>query len=162
MRCGKWPFVIPGTLSGGRWHVAQYGIPSVWKVHSGGGQAVKIADHGYFPLEAPDGEHVYFVRDRRLWHAKSDGSEQEKVEAMPQLGSFGDEWFPFQSDIYFVAHEGEQSSISRFDLATRRVQQVYRTEKSTPDWVGGTSRLSRWQLSALYADRQTFQQPDAD
>jgi len=125
---GQWIYFLNGE---------DHGIPSVWKVHSGGGQAVKIADHGYFPLEAPDGEHVYFVRDRRLWHAKSDGSEQEKVEVMPQLGSFGDEWFPFQSDIYFVAHEGEQSSISRFDLATRRVQQVYRTEKSTPDWVGG-------------------------
>ena len=125
---GQWLYFVNGE---------DHGKSSVWKAPSSGGHAMKIADHAYFPLVAPDGDHVYFVRDRMLWRARSDGTVQESVVGMPQLDSMGDEWFPFQSGIYFIAHEGDRSIISRFDLRTRKVQSLYETEKSTPDWIGG-------------------------
>ena len=126
---GQWIYLVNGE---------NHGKPSVWKVPSDGGHAMKIADHAYFPLEAPNGDHVYFVRDRMLWRAKLDGTAQENVVGMPRLNSMGDEWFPFQSGIYFIAHEGDRSIISRFDVRTLRVRSLLREpEKSTPDWVGG-------------------------
>lgn len=114
------------------------GEPAVWKVPSGGGHAVQIAGRGaYFPLESPDGESVYFVRGKKLWQSKTDGSSEQQVAGMPDLNSLGDEWFPSSSGIYFLAHEGGKTVVKLFDPGPRRVRPIFNLEKPPPIWIGG-------------------------
>jgi Tol biopolymer transport system component/DNA-binding winged helix-turn-helix (wHTH) protein len=125
------------------------GTPSVWKVPSSGGHAVLIAKQSAtFPLESPDGKHVYFVRDKKLWQVKTDGSMEQQVERMPELNFLGDEWFPVASGIYFIAHEGDRRIISLFDLQTKQVRPIFTLEKPSPGWIGGmpVSAEGKWLL----------------
>jgi len=143
----------PGWSHDGRWIYFINGDdasrPSVWKVPSQGGHAVQIAPaSARLPLESPDGQYVYFARNRKLWRATTDGSSSEEVRGMPQLNFMGDEWFPSGSGIYFMSHSGYKTAIYLFDLATGRVRQVYELEKFPPGWIGGmpVSSDGKWLL----------------
>ena len=125
---GQWIYFVNGE---------DHGKPSVWKVPSGGGHAAQIADHAYFPLQSPDSEYVYFVRTRKLWRTKPDGSKEEPVAGMPEVNSMGDEWFPTASSIYFLTHQNDRAVINRFDMNTKHVTPIYTTQKPTPVWIGG-------------------------
>jgi Tol biopolymer transport system component len=122
---------------------------SVWKVPSTGGHAVQLAQaHATYPLESPDGEYVYFVRDKRLWRVRTDGSAEQVVRGMPELNYLGDEWFPSGSGIYFMSHSSDKAAIEYFDLTTEKVRRVYELEKPAPLWVGGmpVSSDGKWLL----------------
>ncbi len=111
---------------------------TVWKVPSSGGHAVQIAKHdASFPLESPDGLYVYFVRDSKLWRARTDGSTEEPVAGMPQIDFHGAEWFPTEPGIYFLSHASGRTVINLFDLQTRKVRPIFTLEKPTPIWIGG-------------------------
>jgi len=137
---GQWIYFVNGEDSA---------IRSVWKVPSSGGHAVLIAKQSAtFPLESPDGEKVYFVRNQKLWQVKTDGSMEQQVAGMPELNFMGDEWFPFGSSIYFIAHEGDKRIISLFDLQTKRARPIFTLEKPSPGWIGGmpVSNDGNWLL----------------
>ena len=126
---GKWIYFVNGEDAG---------TPSVWKVPSSGGHAVPLADHGaFFPLESPDGQHVFFVRNRKLWWVKTDGSEEQQVIGMPDLNSMGDEWYPHKSGIYYLGHDEEKETINRFDLRTKVARTIFKLPRPTPTWIGG-------------------------
>ena len=128
-RDGQWIYFVNGEDAG---------TPTVWKVPSNGGHAIQIAGHGaYFPVESPDGEYVYFVRGKKLWRVKTDGSTEQPVTGMPDMHFMGDEWFPSGSGIYFLAHEDDRTVIKLFDLKTKQVRPIFTLEKSTPTWIGG-------------------------
>ena len=125
------------------------GKQSVWKVPSAGGHAVQLAQaHATYPIESPDGEYVYFVRDKRLWRVRTDGSAEGLVRGMPELNYLGDEWFPSGSGIYFMSHSGDKAAIDFFDLATEKVRRIYELEKPPPLWIGGmpVSSDGKWLL----------------
>jgi len=70
---------------------------TIWRVAAAGGHATQLTKtRSYMPIESPDGQHVYFVRDKadesRLWRIRTDGSDEEMLEAIPPLRSQGYEW----------------------------------------------------------------------
>jgi serine/threonine protein kinase len=112
--------------------------PAVWKVPSNGGHALQIAGLGaVIPLESPDGQYVYFVRDSRLWRVRTDGSMEEPVAGMPEFNFVGDEYFPAETGIYFLSHPNNKTVVNLFDLHTKKIRRIYTSEKPRPIWIGG-------------------------
>jgi Tol biopolymer transport system component/DNA-binding winged helix-turn-helix (wHTH) protein len=110
---------------------------SVWRVPPKGGHAVQVTQaQAFYPLESPDGQYVYFVRDNRLWRVRTDGIAEQAVNGMPELSNI-DEWFPSGSGIYFMSHSGAKAAIEFFDLKTEKVRRVYELQKPVPGWIGG-------------------------
>jgi Tol biopolymer transport system component/DNA-binding winged helix-turn-helix (wHTH) protein len=111
---------------------------TVWKVPTNGGHAVQIAGRAAsVAIESPDGEYVYFARDKKLWRAKTDGSTEEPVAGMPEINYLGGEWFPAEAGIYFLSHANGKTMINLFDLKSRQTRPIFTLEKSTPEWIGG-------------------------
>jgi len=109
--------------------------PTIWKVPSSGGHALQIAKHpSTIPIESPDGQHVYFVRDDHLWVVKSDGTDEQQVEGMPS-GWDGDRWVPYAAGIYFF----DEKTLSFFNFSTKKTRRVYDMEKIPPMFTGGLS-----------------------
>jgi Tol biopolymer transport system component/DNA-binding winged helix-turn-helix (wHTH) protein len=139
---GKWIYFINGEDSNNA---------RVWKVPSKGGHAVRVTQHEAFtPLESPDGRYVYFSHDRRLWRVRIDGTGEQQVQGMPQLGNLGEAWSPFRSGIYFLRdNNGGKAEIDFFDLSTQNVRRVFVLEKALIlDWMGGlpVSSDGKWLL----------------
>ena len=133
---------LPSWSHDGKWIYFNNGddaaTQSVWKVPFAGGHAVRLAQaHATYPIESPDGRHVYFVRNKRLWRVGTDGSSPEIIPGMPEVNYLGDEWFPFGSGIYFMSHSGAKTAIEFFDLKTEKIRRVYDLEKPAPEWIGG-------------------------
>lgn len=129
--------------------------PTVWKVPSTGGHALPVAKgEGFMPVESPDGQVVYFVRQTRLWSVRTDGTAEREVGGMPE-SIRPDAWTPVQSGIYFMGVEGyfkgvegDKWAIEFFDLRTKKSRVLYILEKDLPDWVGGlpVSSDGKWLL----------------
>jgi Tol biopolymer transport system component/DNA-binding winged helix-turn-helix (wHTH) protein len=110
----------------------------LWKVPTNGGHALQIAESpASFAMESPDGGYVYFARGKKLWRAKTDGSTEEPVTGMPEVNPIGDEWFPAEAGIYFLAHANGETTINLFDLQSRQTRPIFTLQKTTPDWIGG-------------------------
>lgn len=144
---------LPSWSHDGQWIYFDNGedsaSQSAWKVPSAGGHAVQLAKaHATIPIESPDGQYVYFVRNKRLWRVNTDGSGEQAVKGSPELDSLGDKWFPFGSGIYFMSRFGEKAAIEFFDLKTEKVRRVYELERPGPGWIGEISVSSdgKWML----------------
>ena len=137
---GKWIYFVNGD---------DVSNESVWKVPSSGGIAVQLAQNAAVsPMESPDGQHLYFFRNKRLWKANTDGSLPEMVRGMPELNYVGDDWFPFGSGIYFINHSGAKAVIEFFDMSSQEVRRVYDLKNSATDYIGAmpVSSDGRWML----------------
>lgn len=111
---------------------------AIWKIPSHGGHAVQIVKSAAsLVIESPDGQYIYFVREKKLWRAKPDGSTEQPVAGMPEINYLGGEWFPAEAGIYFLSHANGKTTIDLFDLQSRQTRQVFTLEKSTPQWIGG-------------------------
>jgi len=147
---GKWIYFVNGQ---------DLSNPKIWKVASTGGHAVQIAQHlGDLPFESPDGKYVYFSHDFQLWQVAIDGTGEQQVSGMPQLGS-NDAWSPSGSGIYFVGFDAnDKAGIDFFDLNLKKVRRILVLEKPPPGWMGGlpVSPDGRWllftQLDELSSD----------
>ena len=138
---GNWIYFINGDDA----HNA-----AVWKVPSTGGHAVQIAkQEALFPLESPDRRYVYFARHWRLWRVGIDGTGEQQVQGVPQLGHLGEAWSPFGSGIYFLRDNNGKAEIDFFDLKAQNVRRVFALEKSPAvGWMGGlpVSSNGKWLL----------------
>ncbi len=135
---------VPSWSRDGKWIYFVHGEdehnPSIWKVGSGGGTAVKIASSpATYPAESPDGRYLYFVRGWRLWRSNTDGSAQEEVRGLPELKLLGDKWVPFGAGIYYLADSNSKTELDYFDLTTGKVQRVAALEGVPPLWMGQMS-----------------------
>jgi Tol biopolymer transport system component/DNA-binding winged helix-turn-helix (wHTH) protein len=133
---------VPAWSHDGKWLYFDNGddarSPSVWKVSSSGGHAVQIAkNEAYFPRESPDGRYVYFNRNGQLWRVETNGTTEEKVLGMPDLGGEGEVWLPVAAGIYFMNWEKPKPEIDFFDLTTKKVSAIVALETFPPDWSGG-------------------------
>jgi Tol biopolymer transport system component/DNA-binding winged helix-turn-helix (wHTH) protein len=126
--------------------------PAVWKVPSGGGDAVQITQGAATsPVESPDGRYVYFSRDWWLWRVGTDGIGEQQVEGMPRLTLSGEAWSPFGSGIHFLGYIDHKPAVAFFDLNTKTVRPIYMLEKPLGDeWMGGlpVSSDGKWLLFA--------------
>jgi len=140
---GKWIYFLNGEDT----HK-----PTMWKVPYQGGHAVQLTQHdATHPLESPDGRFVYFASgDGWLWRVRTDGTEEQQVQDMPQLGSEGEAWSPFGSGIYFFHYVKDLPVIEFFDTSTKKTRLVFTLEKYPPVWMGGlpVSPDGRWLLFA--------------
>ena len=137
---GKWIYFVNG---------ADVSDESVWKVPSSGGHAVQLAKNpAVVPIESPDGQYVYFYRNRRVWRVNTDGSGEQVVKGMPESGLAGGRWFPSGSGIYFMSNSGGKDAIEFFDLSSQKVRRVYELEKPMTDYIGTmpVSNDGKWML----------------
>jgi hypothetical protein len=132
---------LPSWSRNGRWIYFVNGEdahkPSVWKVAVEGGHAVMLVPfEATYPLESPDGQSLYFVRNRYLWQASADGSALHHVDGMPRLMPLGEKWALSGNGIYFLADQMGKSELDFFDLGSRSINRVLMLEKSPPAWMG--------------------------
>ena len=135
---GKWIYFVNGKDA----HNS-----TVWKVPSGGGHAVLIAQRpASIPIESPDAQYLYFVRHNQLWSVKIDGSDAHQVADPGFSGT--DSWVPFGSGIYFLGSANKKLMIKFLDFDTKEVRPVSVLDKDRPGWMGGLSISSdgRWLL----------------
>ena len=144
---------IPSWSHDGQWIYFVNGDdaqrPTIWKVPSKGGHAVQVvSQRASSPKESPDGQYLYFSRDWLLWRVRTDGTEEQQVQGMPQLASMGEAWSLFGPGIYFLTYANNREEIDFYDLNTPRVTPVFVPEKSTGGWMGGlpVSPDGRWLL----------------
>ena len=118
---------------------------------------------GFMPIESPDGQVVYFVRQTRLWSVRTDGTAEREVGGMPE-SIRPDAWTPVQSGIYFmgveghfIGVEGQKWAIEFFDLHTKKSRVLYVLEKDLPDWAGGlpVSSDGKWLLFPQVDERSS-------
>ena len=104
--------------------------------------------HATYPMESPDGQYVYFIRNKKVWRVNTDGSGEQAVNGMPEPGYWGDHWFPSGSGIYFMSNSGGKDAIEFFDLKTEKVRRVYELEKPASGWIGAmpVSSDGKWML----------------
>lgn len=56
-----------------------------WKVLSTGGHVVPITQgEVWLPVESPDGQVEYFIRQWRLWSVRSDGTDEKQLKECPR------------------------------------------------------------------------------
>ena len=130
-RDGAWIFFLNGVD-------AQH--PSLWKVPSEGGHAVQVAQYpATFPRMSPDGQYIYFNRNRQLWRVNVDGTGEQRVQGMPWLCNVGEAWVPFGAGVYFMGCEKDGQHVEYLDFATHQVKVVYKPLNPPGDWLGGLS-----------------------
>jgi Tol biopolymer transport system component len=139
---------LPSWSHDGQWIYFASGLShstlTLWRVPATGGRAVQLTKTAsIMPIEAPDGQYVYFVRftegQFRLWRIRPDGSGESMVSAMPPLNSDGYEWWPSKSGIYFYAYKDGKAEIDFLDLGTSRTRRVCTLDKPPAPWFGGLS-----------------------
>jgi Tol biopolymer transport system component len=142
---------VPSWSHDGKWIYFVHGEdahnPSIWKVGSQGGDAIQIAGGAAtYPVESPDGSHLYFVRNWKLWRSNTDGSAQEEVKGFPRLKLLGDKWLPFGTGIYYLTDVKDKTELDYFDLKTNKTQRITVPERVPPLWMGQMSISSdgRW------------------
>ncbi len=140
--------------------------PTIWKVSSEGGRAVRIAaTEATYPQESSDGQYLYFARKKRLWRANPDGSAEQPMAGMPELQDNEDTWAPTASGIYFMADVNQQTDSAKhqtdvafFDFNSRKIRTIFTLDKFQPGWSGGVSvsKDGKWllypQLDGLSSD----------
>jgi Tol biopolymer transport system component/DNA-binding winged helix-turn-helix (wHTH) protein len=135
---GKWIYFVNGEDA---YH------STVWKVPAEGGHAVELAQQpAEFPLESPDAQQVYFIRQNQLWSVNTDGSNARQVA---DLGFFGSHtWAPFGSGVYFLGFANNKQAIKFLDLDTKEVRPVFLFEEGRPVVGLSVSSDGRWLLFA--------------
>lgn len=106
------------------------------------------------PVASPDGAHLAFVRvgsyyDRQIWFMRTDGSEAQRLAALPEVRIFSPTWSPDGDEIAFarVNTRGGNDDGSPPDLFTMRsdgsaLRQLTRDAWATdPSWAS-TGKLA--------------------
>lgn len=123
------PEAIPND---GRWiYFAsnRTGQDQVWKVPTGGGEAVQVTrKSGFAAVESYDGQTLYYAKTRRenleIWQVHLQGGLETPVSPLLRPGIWAN-WALTQKGIFFLSDgAGESNLLQFFDFATRTVQPV--------------------------------------
>jgi Tol biopolymer transport system component len=126
------------------------GENQVWKVPSGGGEAVRVTRKGGFgAVESPDGQWLYYTKTLgatdRLWKVPREGGEETQVlESVYEMA-----FAIVKEGIYFIPKpdSADRYSIQFFNFATKRVRSITTVER--PVYIGLSLSVSpdgRWIL----------------
>jgi Tol biopolymer transport system component len=121
----KWPF----WSRDGKWvYFATFGQKAgIWKVRTGGGQPMQVAQKADVPQESPDGKYIYFQRGwpnpMSLWRTGVDGGEPAKI--LESVHSSG-KWTVTEKGIYFFRAPDDkgQSELCLYEFGTGRTKTI--------------------------------------
>jgi dipeptidyl aminopeptidase/acylaminoacyl peptidase len=85
----------------------------IWSIPVAGG-APRLVGDGDDPVIAPDGDRVAFVRNRQIWFAPLDGSDQPKQAFYARGASESPAWSPDGRTLAFVSNRNDHSFIGLF------------------------------------------------
>ena len=129
--------VVPSWSTDGAWiYFAsnRTGAWQVWRVRADGSVEEQVTrDGGFAAFESPDGHYLYYAKGRGaagLWRKLLPNGLEEPV--LPQLkAGFWGYWAIVEQGIYFADQPGTAGpgAIFFYDLATRKVRLVAKTEK---------------------------------
>jgi hypothetical protein len=90
---------------------------------------------GFFALESPDRQFVYYAKhfdaNPALWRVPVDGGEEAPVHDLLKPANWG-QWAVVDEGVYFVsATEPSSPVIEFFDFATSQVRSIATLEKPT-------------------------------
>jgi Tol biopolymer transport system component/DNA-binding winged helix-turn-helix (wHTH) protein len=166
------PAENPTWSADGRWIYFgsdRTGHPRIWKVHSGGGEAVQVTDiDAYIPRASPDGQFIYFATaaqpssDRGpvlgmevvtdLWRIAVRGGKPERI--------LGPVWYfnyaPVGDGVYYTKAPAADGvfSLKFYDLATRTIRTVAKPDGSP----GAVISVSPDRRSILYSKYEPLTQ----
>jgi len=122
-RDGQWIY-FSSNRSGG-WQV--------WKMLSNGGDAVQITQNGGFgPMEAPDGQHLYYAKHNApgLWRMPSNGGDETLVLDALDPRDWGS-WAVHDDGLYFV-RRGRPTVLAFYHFATHQTDTLFIPPKGIP------------------------------
>jgi Tol biopolymer transport system component len=123
---------IPSWSRDGRWiyfESARTGLRQIWKVPSGGGQAIQVTSAGGFAAEeSSDGRYLYYSKseeDGRIWRMPLNGGSEELVRSEPLPFGYARCWALVEDGLYYLdAANVDRPSVAFFSFATRRATRV--------------------------------------
>jgi Tol biopolymer transport system component len=125
--------VVPSWSRDGKWvYFAsdRTGTWQVWKIPSGGGQAVQVTKKGGLAaFESPDGKTLYYAKGQNapgLWKLPLQGGEETPVLEQLDAGYWG-YWAVVQDGIYF--YDASTKAIEFFSFATHKTTEIAKPEK---------------------------------
>ena len=75
---GRWIYFVSDST----------GESQIWKVPTTGGDVIQVTSNGgNNPVVSPDGEFLYYWRDRSIWRSPAPGGEETRFFANPRLTS---------------------------------------------------------------------------
>ena len=130
------------------------GMWQVWTMPADGGEAVQLTQNGGFgPMEAPDGQHLYYAKHNAngLWRMPVDGNGETLVLESLDARDWGS-WAVDDAGLYFVKR-GRPTILAFHDFATSQTDTLFIPQKGIPrmDPAFAVSPGGQWLL---------FGQPD--
>jgi Tol biopolymer transport system component len=138
--------IVPSFSRDGQWVYFcsnRSGSRQIWKMPTGGGQAVQLTTGGGFEgVESPAGEFLYYARERGepgIWRIPVAGGE-----ATPVLDHHGAglsrQWAVVEDGIYFMSSEmPDRPLIEFFRFSTGKSSIVMTLDRRLPDTFSGLS-----------------------
>ncbi len=109
------------------------GMWQVWKMSAEGGAAVLITENGGFgPMEAPDGQHVYYAKHNAngLWRQPTTGGDETLILENLDSRDWGS-WAVHNDGIYYVKR-GRPTFLAFHHFATNQTDTLFIPQKSIP------------------------------
>jgi dipeptidyl aminopeptidase/acylaminoacyl peptidase len=114
----------------------------IWSIRAAGGAPRFIGD-GDDPAVAPGGDRVAFVRNRQIWFAPLDGSEEPKQAFYARGTSESPAWSPDGRTLAFVSNRNDHSFIGLFTAGQPiRFIAPSTSRDSLPAWSPDGTRIA--------------------
>ena len=147
--------IVPARSPDGLWvyftRRSSGGVQTVWRVPAEGGPKQQITRTGGYSVKiAPDGQHIYYLKNSReggLWRAPAEGGAEEPLLTECRTRNF---WV-LPEGIYMLDTGGNELAAMRrgralfYRFATRKMEDLgFQTEKPVSPYGIGMSPDGKW------------------